>query len=277
MGRKRNNDVKFTAGEMLLFALLLPIAIVAAYPILLIPIVMILVIYMIVSTNKMILQRKKEKAFKENFPEFKPKDTSAKINYVPEYVKDKSSNYKENPYILFEPQIKRRGKEYYKSNKVINFRTNKNNTSCTAEVLGTKKYNVTINFNNANEIKEAMCTCPYYEEEKLYCKHIYATLLKCQNHNNKIKNYKSIPEILELIQVMEEQITKIKEEYYKTNSYHPHKKELEYLCNRMLVYEGLLKVYKNTTLEELSEKILKDIKKDQKEVSIIYDEIMKLK
>lgn len=75
---------------------------------------------------------------------------------------------------LFKNRIRERGRLYYLNGNVTSIRKYNNKIKC--EVIGTENYDVEIVFKN-NTI-DATCTCPYNEQNKGKCKHIYAALLK---------------------------------------------------------------------------------------------------
>ena len=82
---------------------------------------------------------------------------------------------------IFKPQIRYKGREYYFKNKVSDFVCNDNKIE--ANVQGTSKYKVIVEYKNNNNLN-ATCTCPYYKECN-YCKHIYAVIYKDKGSNNK--------------------------------------------------------------------------------------------
>ena len=82
---------------------------------------------------------------------------------------------------IFKPQIRYKGREYYFKNKVSDFMCNDNKIE--ANVQGTSKYKVIVEYENSNKLT-ATCTCPYYKDGN-YCKHIYAVIYKDKGSNNK--------------------------------------------------------------------------------------------
>ena len=90
---------------------------------------------------------------------------------------------------LFKPQIMMRGQTYFISGKAKKYKCVNNKYTCA--IQGTEKYNVSITFDkeDSNKIIDARCTCPYYKEDKTYCKHIYALLLgiKCRENVDLLK------------------------------------------------------------------------------------------
>lgn len=73
----------------------------------------------------------------------------------------------------FDDQIRKRGQAYYSSNTVKILEGN--NRSVWATVQGGQKYHVHL-MRTKKTIK-AGCTCPYFQDNLDYCKHIWATLL----------------------------------------------------------------------------------------------------
>ncbi len=80
-----------------------------------------------------------------------------------------------------------RGKMYARSNRVTIRRMEKNFLE--AEVLGTRKYSVSIRRSTYNHL-EAACTCPYFEEYGL-CKHVVATLLVANEYDGETQSPKA--------------------------------------------------------------------------------------
>ncbi len=88
------------------------------------------------------------------------------------------------------PIIVSRGAEYYKNNKVIQFNQDiydgsddyydefESDTIIKALVSGTayRPYNVKITLDEDEEIEDAHCDCPYFQDNFNYCKHIAAVL-----------------------------------------------------------------------------------------------------
>lgn len=86
---------------------------------------------------------------------------------------------------LFPIQIRDRGERYCYDNRLGKLKRKKNKYYCI--VKGTNNYNVELLFNTDENIATATCSCPYYNEEKKYCKHIYAVLYKIKCSKNKKK------------------------------------------------------------------------------------------
>lgn len=91
---------------------------------------------------------------------------------------------------LFEEQIRRRGVIYYSENKIRDVNSINNKYTCLVD--GTKTYNVSIEFDDNDNVKTSSCTCPYYQDKKKNCKHIYALLIKAKCEENPLKILKEI-------------------------------------------------------------------------------------
>lgn len=103
---------------------------------------------------------------------------------------------------MFEIQIRRRGETYFSEKKIKNVRHNGNKYTCQAD--GTDTYNVSITFDENNNIVDTDCDCPYFKDKKDNCKHIYALLLKAKCEENPLKiieeinnYYNNIDEMIE--------------------------------------------------------------------------------
>ena len=85
---------------------------------------------------------------------------------------------------LFSLKVREDGGSYYASNRIKKLAHEKNKYTC--KVKGTKKYNVAITFSEENPdiIEEATCTCPYFNKNHKYCKHIYALLYQIKGSQN---------------------------------------------------------------------------------------------
>ena len=80
----------------------------------------------------------------------------------------------------FTSKILDRGCDYYDSNAVRIYTYSKNHVE--SQVIGSKVYNVRINFNESN-ITSMYCDCPYPD----YCKHLAATLYYIDDHPEILK------------------------------------------------------------------------------------------
>ena len=98
------------------------------------------------------------------------------------YIELRDNYFDETTYDnIFKPQIRYKGREYYFKNKVSDFICNDNKIE--ANVQGTSKYKVIVEYENNNKLT-ATCTCPYYKDDN-YCKHIYAVIYKDKGSDNK--------------------------------------------------------------------------------------------
>lgn len=98
------------------------------------------------------------------------------------YIELRDNYFDETTYDnIFKPQIRYKGREYYFKNKVSDLVYNHNKIE--ANVQGTSKYKIIVEYENNNKLT-ATCTCPYYKEGN-YCKHIYAVIYKDKVSDNK--------------------------------------------------------------------------------------------
>lgn len=99
-----------------------------------------------------------------------------------DYIELRDNYFDETIYDnIFKPQIRYKGREYYFKNKVSDLTYNYNKIE--ANVQGTSKYKVIVEYKNNNKLN-ATCTCPFYKDGN-YCKHIYAVMYKDKGSNNK--------------------------------------------------------------------------------------------
>lgn len=82
-------------------------------------------------------------------------------------------------YKYFPIKIRQRGREYYFDNKIMNFEEI-SDCNYKAIVKGTDNYKVSLKINphDIEQIENMSCTCRFYLDNKVGCKHIYAVLLK---------------------------------------------------------------------------------------------------
>ena len=131
------------------------------------------------TTNNFIKQTPQLKSVQKN--EKYPKKLNSYVDSGPEvtYIEKTlrlPERVIETPYDeLFLPQIKSRGEEYFLDNKISNFKIE--NNKCTATISGTENYDASLEFYKNKKIKKVSCTCPYYQKDEKYCKHLYALLL----------------------------------------------------------------------------------------------------
>lgn len=102
---------------------------------------------------------------------------------------------------LFDAKILARGFSYFTSGRVDNFKLN--NKEITANIIGSKIYNVYINLNEFDQIEECYCDCPHFLEGN-YCKHLVASLYKYESYIEK-ENYIKDDDLY--LDVKEEEIT----------------------------------------------------------------------
>jgi SNF2 family DNA or RNA helicase len=70
-----------------------------------------------------------------------------------------------------------KGREYYRNRRIKAVQFNQERLSFNASVLGTKTYEVHLDFDPAGRLGGATCTCPVYNDGWSCCKHIIAVLL----------------------------------------------------------------------------------------------------
>lgn len=117
---------------------------------------------------------------------------------------------------LFEPQIRRRGMEYFSEIKMRECKERGNEYTCLID--GTDTYNVYLKFKDksVNKIEKATCSCPYHKDKDEFCKHIYTLLLVAKCHENLPKIATAIAEFTEAINCM---INKLLKEYLENHIY----------------------------------------------------------
>lgn len=73
--------------------------------------------------------------------------------------------------------IYEKGQQYFKQKRVLRLERDPDNRIFDAVVAGTKKYRVHVEL-NGDELPDATCDCPFFEQNGLPCKHIAAVLLR---------------------------------------------------------------------------------------------------
>lgn len=136
----------------------------------------------------------------------------------------------------FESKIKPRGQTYFAERRLENIKNNGDLWLC--EIVGTKRYNVSIRFEE-NRIIETNCTCPYHEGDNKNCKHIYALLIKAKCEWN-------LPKILEAITDYSDRLTKLVKE--ETEYISNNQKELKLNGNDL----SILNNHINEFMQELN-------------------------
>lgn len=133
------------------------------------------------------------------------------------YLKKKLSLFDKSIYDdLFEPQIRRRGMEYFSEIRMRECK--KRGSEYTCLIDGTDTYNVYLKFKDksVNKIEKATCSCPYHKDKCAFCKHIYTLLLVAKCHENLPKIATAIAEFTEAINCM---INKLLKEYLENDIY----------------------------------------------------------
>lgn len=186
----------------------------------------------------------------------------------------------------FKQHIRLRGINYFDNKKVSNYILE--GQICSANIIGIDNYKTSITFYKNKNIKKAICTCPYYEKENEYCKHIYALLLEyCSNE--KIGGYVNMDTYKE----MNRSVAKTDNNFYNRmlgicNSMKEilnNTKEFYDSCklkdgvitkeiyNKILVYESKIDLYENTKLMELNEELIEIARNDLCELENLYENL----
>ncbi len=79
----------------------------------------------------------------------------------------------------FDSWILKKGRDYFEEDAVDYI--NKDNNVYIASVHGSSNYKVNISINNKGELITASCTCPYFRQNRDYCKHIAAVMFEIEN------------------------------------------------------------------------------------------------
>ena len=81
----------------------------------------------------------------------------------------------------FDIRVRLKGDNVYKSYDISDYTYENNKASC--KMKGTEIYDVSIEFDNKDNIKKTYCTCPYCKKGN-NCKHLYALLIKSKLESN---------------------------------------------------------------------------------------------
>lgn len=192
----------------------------------------------------------------------------------------------ETPYdALFAPQIIQRGINYFEDSKVKKYKLSEQTCSC--EINGNDKYKISITFYKNNKIKKAECTCPYFEKENVYCKHIYALLLNyCEKEhidgfisekfyeekNKSVPNYKTDDAYNKMIAICEamKEIIDNTQEYYNNLE---DTTEIEDIYSEIMEYEEKLNKYHNSKIIEVNQLLINSAQNDLNDMRSLYDEL----
>lgn len=242
-----------------------------------------------INTNNFVKKTPQSKAVQktENYPKkLNPYvDNGPEVTYIEKTLR-LPERFIETPYDnLFLSQIKSRGEEYFLNNKISNFK-NENN-KCTATITGTEIYDVSIEFYKNKKIKKVLCTCPYYQKDEKYCKHLYALLLqycnstKLDGYVNK-ETYKEIKKkekrvndnyynrMLAICDSMKE-IIKNTEEFY--DSCEIDDDDITSMYEEIMNYKDKIDTYGNTKIIDLNEELIETAKDDLYELENLYDNL----
>ena len=84
---------------------------------------------------------------------------------------------KDSIYYLSTPMKFKKGLDYYKANRIKSVSFNEELLLFDASVLGTRTYNVQVQFNKQGNLRNYSCSCPDNVKNESCCKHITAVLL----------------------------------------------------------------------------------------------------
>lgn len=109
---------------------------------------------------------------------------------------------KDSIYYLSTPLKFKKGMEYYNSNRIKSVSFNEELLLFDATVVGTRPYNVQIQFGKEGRIKSYSCTCPDNSKTESCCKHIAAVLFLIKSKDeqgffNSATQKKAVKEIFE--------------------------------------------------------------------------------
>lgn len=184
----------------------------------------------------------------------------------------------------FSSIIRERGINYFKNDKVDNYKLIEQ--TCSADIKGTENYKTSITFYKNKNIKKVECSCPYFTKDNTYCKHIYALLLKyCKNENvdgfidklNYIEENQSpkhnttnlYNKMISICNAMKEIIENSKEYYDNLDD----TDLIEDVYNEIIDYEEKLSKYQNSKLTELNQSLINSAQLDLDEMRTLYDEL----
>lgn len=184
----------------------------------------------------------------------------------------------------FSSIIRERGINYFKTDKVDNYKLI--DQTCSADIKGTENYKTSITFYKNKNIKKAECSCPYFIKDNTYCKHIYALLLKyCKNENvagfidklNYIEdNHTPKHNTANLYNKMISICNAMKEIIENTKEYYDNLDDtdlIEDVYNEIIDYEEKLNKYQNSKLTELNQSLINSAQSDLDDMRTLYDEL----
>lgn len=280
---KRRNYKKTNIIDSIMIILMMPIVLLAAFPILWIPVGILILcwsakkIFEIIKTIRDLFPEKKEEKSISILDESKVVSKSKQVEILPQLIETPKEEVLETPYDkLFEKKIIYRGRNYYLEGNITNF--NYNNSECNAVVLGTSEYQVNIKFGKNNIFNQANCTCPYYQENHLCCKHIYATLLKYCERKKTTTNiaqskYGLLEQILEYCDKIETLIDEVESEYI---SFEIENEDLESLYYEVIEYRDNIDSYRNKKISEVDIYLIEILKEAYQTCEELHYQFMDL-
>lgn len=108
-------------------------------------------------------------------------DNNKLIQKQKEYIKKYDLIDFTKYYSYFDLRVRLKGDNVYKYYDITDYTYENNKASC--KMKGTEIYDVSIEFDNKDNIKKSNCTCPYCKKGN-NCKHIYALLIKSKLESN---------------------------------------------------------------------------------------------
>ena len=280
---KRRNSRKLNNLDWIMIMLMMPIILLAAFPILWIPVGFLLLCWFLKKISEIVetisgwFPEKKEKKSNYVFDKSKLLSYNKQKEDYSKLIEQKKEDVLETPYDnLFEKKIIYRGRNYYLEGNVNVCCYN--NLECNAVVSGSQDYEVNIKFDKHNTMKNASCTCPYYQENNLYCKHIYATLLKCCKKEKSITDtsqskYSLLEQILEYCDKIENLIDEVEAEYITVEN---EDEELESLYYEIIEYRDDVDLYRNKNFSDVDIYLVKTLEETHQACEELYFQFMDL-
>ena len=153
----------------------------------------------------------------------------------------------------------RKGREYYKNNKVLKIEFNGEQNAFYGTVQGSRIYEAKVAFNQQGNITFANCTCPAHTIFGGDCKHLVAFLLSLKNnvcHNDsqldrlgKIRNNARIGKFFEFFDTLDDkntnEQTEVELEIFIQGDYDIYNKKFEFIMNLKIGIGGKFYIFRN--------------------------------
>lgn len=208
MAKRKKNNVSVWDLLLLLIFLGIKTHYALKWTFIIIGVVIITIINLITSIIKLVKKKKIENNIITTPFENTKLNISESLLPPIQLQKKKLGIFDKNIYDDFFPiQIRTRGELYYYDNKIKKYKESNNKYSCL--ISGNKDYKVSITLDKEDMLIDSNCTCPFYSDKKINCKHIYALLYKVKCSENKDK----------ILEEIECQINGIKTMLKNTNDY----------------------------------------------------------